>query len=150
MSFLPVHAQWLLVHMQFPCFLHTDMGITLMDIVYIFFQQVRKIIYTDWSSGYLLLICLSKALMTLIQHTETTACTFTQPPHMLTQPVLSSFWLYYVMEHVLCLHMDPNNLISRWGRMVYSRNSEWGEQEKDHGGGRWRILLKMGFGLKWA
>lgn len=93
--------------------LTTDVGITLMDIVYIFFQQVRKIIYTDQSSGYLLLICLSKALMTLIQHTETTACTFTQPPHMLTQPVLSSFWLYYVMEHVLCLHMDPNNLISR-------------------------------------
>lgn len=131
-------------------------GITSMDIVYIsissvyIFQQVRKIIYTDRSSGYLLLICLSKTLMTLIQHTETAACTFTQPPHMLTQPVLSSFWLYYVMEHVLCLHMDPNNLISRWGRMVYIGNSEWSVQEKDHGGGRWRILLKMGFGLKWA
>lgn len=54
------------------------------------------------------------------------------------------------MEHVLCLHMDPNNLISRWGRMVYGRNSEWSVQEKDRGGGRWRILLKMGFGLKWA
>lgn len=63
---------------------------------------------------------------------------------MLTQPVLSSVWLYYVMEHVLCLHMDPNNLISRWGRMVYIRNSEWSVQEKDHGGG------DGGFCWKWV
>lgn len=79
MSFLLMHAQWWFI-CNFRGSFTPLWDITSMDIVYIIFQQVRKIIYTDQSSGYLLLICLSKALMTLIQHTETTACTFTQPP----------------------------------------------------------------------
>lgn len=85
MTFLPVHAHWC----WFACQFHVPNPQCILCI-YSLSASEKKHIY--WLIvGNLLWICMSKPLMTLIQHTETTTCTFTQPPHA---PTASSiFWL---------------------------------------------------------
>lgn len=118
-----------------------------------------KTVFTDTvglSSQHLLRICKAKALMTLILHTQTHTCTWSQHPHPLTHthhffPL--SVCMHYAMERVVRGSMASGNLISHCDRMAYIKSSgtEWGSESKG-----WREREKLetwmldGFRMMWS